>query len=36
MRGSGEAWCDAEIAGGADPDDARTRSAATIAFYTGG
>jgi len=36
MRGSGEAWCDAEIAGGAEPDDARTRSAATIAFYTGG
>ena len=36
MRGSGEAWCAAEIAGGADPDDARTRSAATIACYTGG
>jgi uncharacterized protein YndB with AHSA1/START domain len=36
MRGSGEAWCAAEIAGGADPDDARARSDATIAFYTGG
>ncbi len=36
MRGSGAAWCDAEIAGGAEPDDARSRSATTIAFYTGG
>lgn len=35
MRACGGSWCDAEIAGGADPDDARTRSAATIAFYTG-
>jgi uncharacterized protein YndB with AHSA1/START domain len=35
MRGSGEAWCAAEIAGGADPDDARARSATTISFYTG-
>ncbi len=35
MRGSGEAWCAAEIAGGAEAEDARRRSATTIAFYTG-
>ena len=35
MRGSGEAWCRAEIAGGAEAEDARRRSTATIAFYTG-
>jgi uncharacterized protein YndB with AHSA1/START domain len=36
MRGCGESWGDAEIAGGADADGARARAAATVAFYTGG
>ncbi|WP_229072591.1 SRPBCC family protein [Actinoplanes sp. DH11] len=36
MRLSGEAWAEADIAAGEDPEQARTRSAATIAFYTGG
>ena len=37
MRGSGEAWCDAEIAGGADPDDGRTAVGRRRSpFYTGG
>lgn len=36
MRGSGEAWGEAHVASGADPEDARARAERTIAFYTGG
>ena len=32
---SGEAWGDAQIASGADPDAARASAARTVAFYTG-
>ena len=35
MAGCGEAWCDADIASGTPEDEARTRSAATIAAYLG-
>jgi len=34
-RLSGDAWCEADIASGTDPEDARARSERTIAFYTG-
>jgi uncharacterized protein YndB with AHSA1/START domain len=36
MSASGNAWADAHIAGGEDPDTARAMAARTIAFYTGG
>lgn len=36
IRGSGEAWCEAHIASGADPEEARAMAERTIAFYTGG
>jgi uncharacterized protein YndB with AHSA1/START domain len=36
MKLSSDAWCQAEIASGADPDDARKRAANTLAAYTGG
>jgi hypothetical protein len=35
MAGCGEAWCEADIASGTPEDEARTRSAATIAAYLG-
>ena len=35
MRLSGEDWCHADIASGAEPNAARASSAQTIAFYTG-
>lgn len=35
LVGSGEAWGEAAIAGGTDPDTARERAARTTAFYTG-
>jgi uncharacterized protein YndB with AHSA1/START domain len=34
MRVSGEAWHDADVAGGADPDEARRRADRTIEAYT--
>jgi len=36
MRASGEAWGEAHVASGADPDEARAQAGRTIAFYTGG
>jgi uncharacterized protein YndB with AHSA1/START domain len=36
VRESGEAWGEAYIASGAEPDEARAQAAATIKFYTGG
>lgn len=36
LVGSGEAWGEAAIAGGTDPETARERAARTTAFYTGG
>jgi uncharacterized protein YndB with AHSA1/START domain len=36
MRDSGNAWAEAHIAGGEDPETARAMAARTIAFYTGG
>ena len=35
MVGSSEAWGEAAIAGGTDPDTARARAGRTTAFYTG-
>lgn len=35
IRRCGEAWAEADIASGTDPEAARARAAATIAFYTG-
>lgn len=35
MTLSGEGWCEADIAAGADPDQARAASARTIAAYLG-
>ncbi|WP_328476612.1 SRPBCC family protein [Actinoplanes sp. NBC_00393] len=35
MRLSGDAWAEADIAAGEDPETARRRAAATYAFYTG-
>jgi uncharacterized protein YndB with AHSA1/START domain len=35
IRLSGEDWCRADIASGADPDAAKAAAARTIAFYTG-
>jgi uncharacterized protein YndB with AHSA1/START domain len=35
MRKSGEDWCRADIASGAEPKAARATAARTIAFYTG-
>jgi uncharacterized protein YndB with AHSA1/START domain len=34
-RRASEAWCEASIAAGTDPDAARAAAAATTAFYTG-
>jgi uncharacterized protein YndB with AHSA1/START domain len=36
VRESGEAWGEAYIASGADPEEARAQAAETIKFYTGG
>jgi uncharacterized protein YndB with AHSA1/START domain len=36
MRGSAEAWADAHIAAGEDPETARRMAASTARFYTGG
>jgi uncharacterized protein YndB with AHSA1/START domain len=36
VRGSGDAWCAAHAASGADPEEARAQSERTITFYTGG
>ena len=35
LRMSSDAWADADIARGTDPETARTRAGATYAFYTG-
>jgi uncharacterized protein YndB with AHSA1/START domain len=35
IRKCGEAWCEAHIASGANPEEARTQAERTIAFYTG-
>ena len=35
VRRSGEAWAEAYIASGADPEEARAQAERTIAFYTG-
>lgn len=35
VRRCGEAWAEAYIASGADPEEARAQAARTIAFYTG-
>jgi uncharacterized protein YndB with AHSA1/START domain len=35
VRKSGEAWADAYIASGADPEEARAQAERTIGFYTG-
>ena len=35
MRRSNDGWCDADVADGADPADARLRANRTLAFYTG-
>ncbi|MET0343925.1 MAG: SRPBCC family protein [Polyangiales bacterium] len=35
VRSAGEAWCEAYIASGASPDQARAQAERTIAFYTG-
>jgi hypothetical protein len=35
MTRSGEAWCEADVADGADPADARLRADRTRAFYLG-
>ena len=35
ITGSSEAWGEAAIAGGTDPDDARAAATRTTAFYTG-
>jgi uncharacterized protein YndB with AHSA1/START domain len=35
VRASGEAWCEAHIASGADPEEARAQAERTIGFYTG-
>jgi uncharacterized protein YndB with AHSA1/START domain len=35
MRRSNDDWCAADVADGADPDDARVRADRTFAFYTG-
>lgn len=35
MTGSGEAWAEADIASGEEPDQANAAAARTIAFYTG-
>ena len=35
VRKSGEAWCEAHISSGADPEEARAQAERTIAFYTG-
>ncbi|MBF6507595.1 SRPBCC family protein [Nocardia farcinica] len=35
MKLSGQRWCEADIAGGADPDAARAAADRTIAAYTG-
>lgn len=35
MTASNDGWCDAFVAAGADPADARARADRTIAFYTG-
>ena len=35
LKGSGQAWGEAAIAAGADPDHARASAARTVAFYTG-
>ena len=35
VRQSGEAWCEAHIASGANPEEARAQAERTIAFYTG-
>lgn len=35
VRSCGEAWCEAYIASGASPDEARAQAERTIAFYTG-
>ncbi len=35
VRKCGEAWCEAHIASGADPEEARVQAERTIAFYTG-
>jgi hypothetical protein len=36
MVRSAEAWCEAHVAAGADPEAARASAARTAAFYTGG
>lgn len=36
IRASGEAWAEAHIAFGADPEEARAMAERTIAFYSGG
>ena len=35
MRRSSDGWCQAAIASGADPTDARAAASRTAAFYTG-
>lgn len=35
IRKCGEAWGEADIASGADPEEARAQAERTIAFYTG-
>jgi uncharacterized protein YndB with AHSA1/START domain len=35
VRKCGEAWCEAYIASGANPEEARAQAERTIAFYTG-
>jgi len=35
MRRSNDGWCEADVADGADPEDARARADRTFAFYTG-
>jgi len=35
MTLSSDAWCEADVAGGTDPADARARADRTTAFYLG-
>ena len=35
MSSSNDRWYDADVADGAEPDDARLRADRTLAFYTG-
>jgi uncharacterized protein YndB with AHSA1/START domain len=36
VRGSGDGWCAAHVASGADPEEARAQVERTITFYTAG